>query len=80
MCMIPHQRHLNFAFFSYPTTKGFDGVLGRYESRAYLHHIFLLSQKPYHKEMQVIHSDQDVQVCGIFHIVPILNIFVLLVS
>jgi hypothetical protein len=33
----------------------------------------LLSQKPDHKEMQVIY--QDMQVCGIFHIVPILNIF-----
>ena len=28
--------------------------------------------------MQVIHFDQDMQVCGIFHIVLILNIFVLL--
>jgi hypothetical protein len=35
----------------------------------------LLSQKPDHKEMQVIHLDQDVEVCGIFHIVSILNIF-----
>jgi hypothetical protein len=40
----------------------------------------LLSQRLDHKEMQVIHSDQDVRVCEIFHIVPTLNIFVLLVS
>jgi hypothetical protein len=26
----------------------------------------LLSQKPNHKEMQVIHFDRDMQVCGIF--------------
>jgi hypothetical protein len=30
----------------------------------------LLSQKLDHKEMQVIHLDQDVQVCGIFHNCP----------
>jgi hypothetical protein len=33
------------------------------------------AQKPNHKEMQVIHLDQDMQVCGIFYIVPILYIF-----
>jgi hypothetical protein len=35
----------------------------------------LLSQKPDLKEMQVIHLDHDVQVCGIFHNSLILNIF-----
>jgi hypothetical protein len=35
----------------------------------------LLSQKPNHKEMQVIHFDREVQVCGIFHIVPISKYF-----
>jgi len=33
----------------------------------------LLSQRPNHKEMQVIHFDQDVQVCAISFL--ILNIF-----
>jgi hypothetical protein len=32
MCIIPHQRRFEFAFFSYPTTKALSGVLGRYES------------------------------------------------
>ena len=60
-------RHLVFLpSFSYATTNGFlSGVLGRYEIEAYLHHIFLLSQKPDLKEMQVIDFDQDVHVCGI---------------
>ena len=42
-----------------------SGVLGRYEKWGILASHILLSQKPDLKEMQVIHFDQDVQVCGI---------------
>ena len=52
-----------------------SGVLSRYEKWGILASHILLSQRPDLKEMQVIHFDQDVQVCGIFHEVLILNIF-----
>ena len=55
-----------------------SGVLGRYEKWGILASHILLSQRPDLKEMQVIHFDRDVQVCGIFHKVPISKIFLVL--
>jgi hypothetical protein len=47
-----------FAFFSYPTTKALSGVLGDMKVGILASHI-LLSQRPNHKEMQVIHFGRD---------------------
>jgi hypothetical protein len=50
--------------------RALSGALGTYESGGILASYILLSQKPDHKEMQVIHFDQDVPVCEFFHKVP----------
>jgi hypothetical protein len=54
-------RHLNLSSFPYPTTKAFEWSFWVGMKVGILASHMLLSQKPDHKEMQVIHLDQDVQ-------------------
>ena len=69
-------RHLIFCLlFHILPLRLLSGVVGRYEKWGILASHILLSQKLDLKEMQVIHFDQDVQVCEIFRKVLILNIF-----
>jgi hypothetical protein len=71
MCMKSHQGiwYFAFLFISYHQ-RLLSGVLSRYEIKAYLHHIFLRTQKPDLKEMQVICAS----VLNFYKVI-ILNIF-----
>jgi hypothetical protein len=60
----PHQRLLNLPSFHPTSKKAYVELLGRDEKRGILASHNIAKSKTGSKEMQAIHFDQEVQVCG----------------
>ena len=65
MCMIPHQS-IGLLLSSLFLIRLFNGAQGRGWKEAHMFRIYCKVKNRTQKRKQIIQSDQDVQVCGIF--------------